>query len=87
MRLKGTDIAQVEQKQLANPRGADEEPYKPLAPVLQNSIYWGGFMALSTNVRYQMVNGFEDRFLVSSVAWSLNPTGHGRAVSNSLRRP
>lgn len=56
---------QVKRQQLANPKGEGEEPYKPLAPVLENSVIWGGFMALSTNIRYQAVNGFEDRFLVS----------------------
>ena len=55
---------QVERQQLANPKGEGEEPYKPLAPVLENSVNWGGFMALSTNIRYQAVNGFEDRLLV-----------------------
>ena len=55
---------QVERQQLANPKNKGEEPYKPLAPVLENSVNWGGFMALSTNIRYQAVNGFEDRLLV-----------------------
>ena len=36
-----------------------------MAPVLDNSIAWGGFVATSTNVRYQLVNGFEERALVS----------------------
>lgn len=57
---------QVEQRQLANPKKAGEEPYKPLAPVLDNSIAWGGFVAASTNLRYQLVNGIEERGLVSS---------------------
>lgn len=38
---------------------------KELAPVLDNSLAWGGFVATSTNVRYQLVNGFEERALVS----------------------
>lgn len=55
---------QVEKQQLANPKLEGEEPYKPLAPVLENSITWGGFMGLSTNLRYQAVNGIEERLMV-----------------------
>lgn len=40
---------------------AEEMPH--LAPVLDNSIGWGSFMALSSNLRYQFVNGFEERLL------------------------
>ncbi|DBA68740.1 TPA: hypothetical protein ACH3X2_013437 [Trebouxia sp. C0005] len=40
-----------------------EEADKELAPVLDNSIAWGGFVASSTNLRYQLVNGFEERAL------------------------
>ena len=58
---------QVEKRQLANPKKAGEEPYKPLAPVLENSTGWGGFVAVSTNLRYQLVNGIEERGLVSSL--------------------
>lgn len=43
----------------------DEEPEKELAPVARNSICWGTFMATSANVRYQLLNGFEERYLVS----------------------
>jgi len=43
-----------------------EEADKELAPVLDNSIAWGGFVASSTNLRYQLVNGFEERALVSN---------------------
>ena len=35
-----------------------------LAPVLDNSLGWGAFMATSANVRYQLINAFEERFLV-----------------------
>ncbi|BDA50342.1 Protein RETICULATA-RELATED 4, chloroplastic [Coccomyxa sp. Obi] len=45
----------------------DEEPGKELAPVWDNSIAWGGFMATSANLRYQLVNGIEDRLLASLV--------------------
>lgn len=62
----------MEREQLANPRKEGEEPYKPLAPVLDNSLTWGGFMGLSTNLRYQLVNGIEERALVN-----LPPTACG----------
>ena len=39
-----------------------------LAPVLDNSLGWGAFMATSANVRYQLINAFEERFLVRSQA-------------------
>ncbi len=64
MKLLNLLAWQVERQQIANPKGEGEEPYRPLAPVLENSVNWGGFMALSTNIRYQVVNGFEDRILV-----------------------
>lgn len=34
--------------------------------MLDNSLAWGGFVASSTNLRYQLVNGFEERALVSN---------------------
>lgn len=34
-----------------------------LAPVLPTSLAWGGFMMVSSNTRYQAVNGFEQRIL------------------------
>ena len=37
-----------------------EEGDKELATVLDNSIAWGGFVASSTNLRYQLVNGFKE---------------------------
>ena len=60
-----TMLLQIEKQQLANPKKEGEEPYKPLAPVLENSVVWGGFMGLSTNLRYQLLNGFEERLLVT----------------------
>lgn len=39
---------------------------KQLAPVLDNSVVWGSFVALSSNTRYQIVAGIEERILVSS---------------------
>ena len=47
------------------PAPVAEEAAPHLAPVLKNSLGWGGFMASSANVRYQLVNGLEDRFMVS----------------------
>lgn len=34
-----------------------------LAPVLDNSLGWGAFMGMSSNMRYQLVNGIEERVL------------------------
>lgn len=34
-----------------------------LAPVLDNSLSWGGFMAISSTARYQLVNGIENRIV------------------------
>ncbi|EIE22915.1 hypothetical protein COCSUDRAFT_66452 [Coccomyxa subellipsoidea C-169] len=45
----------------------DEDPVKELAPVWDNSVAWGGFMATSANLRYQLVNGIEDRILATLV--------------------
>ena len=47
------------------PAPAAEEAAPHLAPVLKNSLGWGAFMASSANVRYQLVNALEDRFMVS----------------------
>lgn len=35
-----------------------------LAPVLDNSLGWGSFMALSSNIRYQTLNCIEENVLV-----------------------
>ena len=53
-------LFQVEKQQRLDPK----PDYKPLAPVLDNSAIWGTFMAVSTNLRYQLVNCIEDRGLV-----------------------
>lgn len=42
----------------------DEEPEKELAPVARNSICWGIFMATSANLRYQLLSGFDERYMV-----------------------
>ncbi|EKX33117.1 hypothetical protein GUITHDRAFT_156148 [Guillardia theta CCMP2712] len=43
-------------KFLLESRGADTSK---LAPVLDNSVQWANFMGLSSNARYQLVNGWE----------------------------
>ena len=51
------------------PAPAAEEAAPHLAPVLKNSLGWGAFMAASANVRYQLVNALEDRFMVRCRCW------------------
>ena len=68
--------AQVEKQQRLNPKKAHEEPYKPLAPVLDNSAIWGSFMGVSTNLRYQLVNCIEDRGLVGRSFMSSSSHSH-----------
>lgn len=48
----------------AKPLPPPPETAKELAPVLDNSLAWGSFMALSSNTRYQIVNGIEERIVV-----------------------
>uniref|UniRef100_A0A7S0ZDE3 Uncharacterized protein n=1 Tax=Timspurckia oligopyrenoides TaxID=708627 RepID=A0A7S0ZDE3_9RHOD len=57
-------------------------PAQHLAPVLDNSIQWGLFLGLSSNLRYQLVNGFEDRFLSSLYTVNLPAA---TAISTILR--
>ena len=68
-------ILQVDRSRSQNSQGKADAaaPDKELAPVLDNSIAWGGFVATSTNLRYQTVNAFEERALVCchSTAWPL----------------
>jgi hypothetical protein len=45
---------------LMKARGADTSA---LAPVLDNSIQWANFMGVSSNLRYQLVNGWEAHLL------------------------
>ena len=49
-------------------RRTGEHAEKGLAPVLQNSLAWGGFLAVSSNTRYQLVAAIEERILVSPLA-------------------
>lgn len=43
---------------------AEKDKGKPLASVLDNSLGWGSFMAVSSNTRYQIVNTIEERLMV-----------------------
>lgn len=43
----------------------EKEEAVELAPVLENSLAWASFMAVSSNLRYQTVNCIEERLLVS----------------------
>lgn len=45
---------------LMKARGADTSA---MAGVLENSVQWGNFMGVSSNLRYQLVNGWEARLL------------------------
>ena len=54
-------VLQVAQQQKNEPADAEE---KQLAPVWDNSVGWGSFVAVSTNIRYQAVGAFEERVLV-----------------------
>jgi hypothetical protein len=47
---------------------ADFSDEAALAPVLDNSLGWAAFMGTSANVRYQLVNAIEERFLVRAPA-------------------
>lgn len=38
-----------------------------LAPVMSTSLAWGGFMMMSSNARYQVVNGIEQRVLATAL--------------------
>lgn len=64
-------LLQVDQQRQALIASGGKPPVgeKQLAPVLDNSIGWGSFVAVSSNCRYQLVNGIEERGLVRS----LNP--------------
>jgi len=44
-------------------RVAEAKNAKPLAPAWDTAMAWGYFMGLSSNARYQIVNGFEERVL------------------------
>jgi len=40
-----------------------EENQKELSPLIKTSLVWASFMVISSNLRYQTVNGIEDRLL------------------------
>lgn len=56
----GFALLQVKQKEARSGVKAEKE----LAPVLDNSLAWGGFLAVSSNSRYQIVGTLEERILV-----------------------
>lgn len=58
----------------------DEKERKQLAPILPTSLCWGGFMVASSNIRYQIVNGFEQRVLERFVGGGLIGAGTTFAV-------
>ncbi|KAK9841509.1 hypothetical protein WJX74_006985 [Apatococcus lobatus] len=60
--------AAVAQQQKHEPADDDR---KELAPVWDNSVGWGSFVAVSTNIRYQAVGAFEERVLEKAIS---NPT-------------
>ena len=59
---------------------ADQDAMRPPPPV-KNSLAWGSFMAVSSSVRYQFVNAFEERVLDAAV----RSAGASRALSFALR--
>ncbi len=69
----GSGWSQVAQQKKANP----EDDVAELAPVWDNSVGWGSFVAVSTNLRYQAVGAFEERVIVSHYFHGLhhNPRG------------
>ncbi|KAJ8903829.1 hypothetical protein NDN08_000362 [Rhodosorus marinus] len=52
--------ALVDYRKKMNP---EEESQVKLAPVLQNSLWWGFFMMISSAPRYQLVNAWEQRIV------------------------
>lgn len=46
----------------SDPKSGDNDGVE-LAPVLPTSLAWGGFLMSSSNLRYQIVNGIEQRAL------------------------
>eukprot|EP01026_Neomeris_dumetosa_P059729 TRINITY_DN5586_c0_g1_i9.p1 TRINITY_DN5586_c0_g1~~TRINITY_DN5586_c0_g1_i9.p1 ORF type:complete len:364 (-),score=47.95 TRINITY_DN5586_c0_g1_i9:445-1536(-) len=55
-------VYMVEQQRKQNPSQTSKEE-KELAPVLDNSLAWGSFLAWNATFRYNLVNGFEDQVL------------------------
>lgn len=53
-----------QQAQEASPEKAkEEEEEHELGPLIPTSLAWGGFLLCSSNPRYQIVNGIEQRVL------------------------
>jgi len=59
---QATTLGLVEMRTRLNP---DDPPNVKLAPVLPTSIAFAGFMVVSSNTRYQIVNSFEANLLPS----------------------
>ena len=58
----------------------DQDAMRPPPPV-KNSLAWGSFMGVSSSIRYQLVNAFEERFLDAVVKGA----GANRAISFVVR--
>eukprot|EP00741_Cyanophora_paradoxa_P024621 tig00000269_g23772.t1 len=55
----GATHALVALRRAVAPRSLEESSANELPPLVQNSVTLGGFMAVSSNPRYQLVNGLE----------------------------
>ncbi len=54
----------VEQRQRRRAEREEQvEQVKGLGPVLPTALAWSGFLLCSSNARYQVVNGIEQRFI------------------------
>jgi hypothetical protein len=74
---------------LMKARGADTSA---MAGVWDNSVQWGNFMGVSSNLRYQLVNGWEARLLPLLKVLSVrvfrgqNSSGHKPFPSTAVGR-
>lgn len=75
---------------LMKARGADTSA---MAGVWENSVQWGNFMGVSSNLRYQLVNGWEARLLplikvgiagAPGSMWARDRRGAAWLVSNAV---
>eukprot|EP01024_Parvocaulis_polyphysoides_P027388 TRINITY_DN24847_c0_g2_i1.p1 TRINITY_DN24847_c0_g2~~TRINITY_DN24847_c0_g2_i1.p1 ORF type:complete len:356 (-),score=45.18 TRINITY_DN24847_c0_g2_i1:214-1281(-) len=55
-------VYMVERQKRLNPTKSNENE-KELAPVLDNSLAWGSFLAWNATTRYNLVNGFEEHVI------------------------
>ena len=70
-------VGQFATRGFVKAQGGDVEK---LPKVLPNCLAWGGFMMVSSNVRYQLVNGFEQRVLERVLPGGMVGTGITFAV-------